>query len=62
LYCIKVAKAMSAFPFALWTAPAGSEKWWFLGFAFCAAVILVFCLWRRRRGERLTFFEKTGII
>lgn len=62
LYCIKVAKAMSALPFALWTAPAGSEKWFFLGFAFCAAVILVFCLWRRRRGERLTFFEKTGII
>ena len=59
LYCIRVAKAMSALPFAVWTAPAGSEKWVFLVFALCAAAVAAVCF---QRHKRLTFFEKTGII
>ena len=58
LYCIKVAKMMSALPFALWTAPAGSEKWFFAGFAVCCAAAAAVLLWRRK----LDLFKKTGII
>ena len=54
LYCIKVAKAMSALPFAFWTAPAGSEKWFFLGFAVCGA-LAAFLVLRRRK---LDLFQK----